>query len=143
MAVNREQFPLPDQMWFDPANPEPLHEALRLDYARVYAAASRRPSLRRHIEGCETCASISAATAAAPPPLSSRKRIKLILTAEMMHRLLQLPAHFEVVHMFADNDPNLVSILVAGEGLPEVPPNTEAPIVRLSDVTQDPTNRPS
>lgn len=143
MAVNRDQFDLPSHIWFDPANPEPLHDALRVDYARVYAAAQRRPSLRRHIADCEVCRSIAASVAGAPNPVSTRKRIKLVLTVEMMYRLLRLPPQFEIVHMFADNDPNRVTILVAGEGLPETPATAETPIVALADVTRGAADRPS
>jgi len=59
----------------------------------------------------------------------------MVITAELMHELLNLPANFEIVHMFADDDPNLVSVLVAGEGLPEVAPGSETPVVSPETVT--------
>lgn len=135
--------PLPDQIWFDPANPDPLHEALRADYARTRPAAERRPSLRRHMSECPDCQAIAAAVVTAPNPMVTRKRIKLVLTKELMHRVLRLPAHFEIVHMFADNDPNAVSVLVAGEGLPETPADAETPIAAWDAVARDTTHRQS
>jgi hypothetical protein len=143
MAATNERFPMPDQVWFDPANPEPLHDALRTDYAKARAAVERRPSLRRHLENCDVCQAITAATAGAPAPTAGRKRIKLVLGPEQMHRLLSLPANFEIVHMFATHDPNIVSILVAGEGLPDVDPLSETPAVTPDAMTQRTRNRAS
>lgn len=135
--------PLPDQIWFNPADPEPLHDALRTDYARTRTAAGRRPSLRRHMDECAECQAIGAAVSASGRPIATRKRIKLVLTKDLMHRVLQLPAHFEIVHMFAENDPNLVAVLVAGEGLPEAPPDGETPIAAWDAVARDTTHRES
>lgn len=143
MAVTTERFPMPDQVWFDPANPGPLHDALRADYARTRAAVERRPSLRRHLESCSVCQAITAGTAAAPPPTAGRKRIKLLLGPEQMHRLLNLPANFEIVHMFATHDPNIVSVLVAGEGLPDVDPSDETPVVTPDAMTRHTRNTAS
>lgn len=134
---------LPDQIWFDPANPEPLHDALRLDFVRVQAAAQRRPSLRRHMQDCSVCQAIAAATAGAPNPISTRKRLKVVLSKQLMHQLLRLPAHFEIVHMFSENDPNAVMVMIAGEGLPETSDDQEVPIGPLAAVMQDPTNTAS
>lgn len=136
-------FPLNDQTWFDADNPGALHAALRADYARARALVERRPSLRRHLAGCRECAQITEATAAAPAPTAGRKRIKLVIGQEQMHRLLGLPANFEIVHMFACDDPNTVSVLIAGEGLPDTPPTEETPIAQLRDVTTDTGNRDS
>lgn len=130
-----ERFPLNDQTWFDANNPGDLHDALRADYARVKAAAERRPSLRRHMRDCSVCAAIAAAAAAAPNPISTRKRIKLAISKPQMHQLLKLPANYEIVHMFADNDPNYVFVLVAGEGLPEVEyDDGETPLQALGQI---------
>lgn len=131
------------QTWFDPDNPGPLHDALRLDFVRVKAAAERRPSLRRHMADCAVCQAIGAAVGSAPSPSSARRRIKLVITHEQMHSLLNLPPHFEIVHMFAENDPNIVSILLAGEGLPEQQSETATLTARLDDVVQDSVNKPS
>jgi hypothetical protein len=137
MAGINQRF-VADGKWYDPDNkPGELHDDLRLDYAAARRNALRRPSVRRHMESCEVCQSIGAATAAAPNPLSTRKRMKLVLNAEQMHTLLRLPANFEIVHMFAQPDPNTVSILVAGEGLPEVDYATETPIARIDSVADD------
>jgi len=133
--VNSTQRFVADGKWYDvDNNPGELHDDLRLDYARASRNAARRPSVRRHMEACEVCLSIGAATAAAPKPLSTRKRMKLVINAEQMHTLLRLPANFEIVHMFAQPDPNTVSVIVAGEGLPEVDYFTETPVARLDDV---------
>ena len=136
MAGSHERFTFPDQVWFDASNPGPLHDALRMDYARALAAVERRPSLRRHLAGCEVCQAITAATAGAPAPMAGRKRIKLEIDTEQMHRLLGLPHNFEIVHIFADDDPNIVSVLVAGEDMPEVHPAVDTPVVDLNAVTQ-------
>jgi hypothetical protein len=124
-----ERFPLPEQIWFDANQPSALHDALRNDFARARAAVNRRPSLRRHFEECPSCQAIAAAVAGSPGPTATRKRLKMVITPELMHELLNLPANFEIVHMFAEDDPNLVSVLVAGEGLPEVASGRETPIV--------------
>lgn len=143
MANGNERFVFPDQVWYDANNPGSLHDALRADYARAKAAAERRPSLRRHMESCSVCQAIGGATATAPNPVTTRKRIKLALGKEQMHTLLRLPANYEIVHMFADNDPNYVFVLVAGEGLPDVDPAVETPPARLADVLDDTTRRAS
>lgn len=131
MAGVNERFPSQLQVWFDANNPGPLHDALRADYSTTRAQALVRPSLRRHMEACPECQEISGATQAAPSPLSTRKRLKLVLGKEQMHRALRLPDGFEIVHMYAENDPNAVFILVAGEGLPEVSDQDETPVGRL------------
>jgi hypothetical protein len=138
-----ERISYPDQIWFDASNPGPLHDALRIDYARTKAATERRPSLRRHMAGCSICQAITAATAGAPAPSAGRKRIKLVITPEIMHRILNLPANFEIVHMFSADDPNTVSVLVAGEGLPETGWMAETPIVHPGDVAQGTANTAS
>jgi hypothetical protein len=135
MAVSNERFSWPDQVWFDASNPGVLHDALRIDYARARAAVERRPSLRRHMADCGVCQTITAAVENAAPPSTGRRRIKLVITTEQMHALLGLPARFEIVHMFADNDPNLVTILVAGEELSEVPSTAAAPTIPLEPLT--------
>jgi hypothetical protein len=122
------------EKWYDQNNPGELHDDLRADYARTRAVAAKRPSLVRHMESCSVCQAITGATAAAPSPLSTRKRLKLAIGPEQMHALLKLPPNFEIVHMYADNDPNVVFVLVAGEGLPEVPPLVETPVARIDDV---------
>jgi hypothetical protein len=130
MTHQNERFPMPDnQMWFDANNPGALHDALRADFARARAAVERRPSLRRHFTDCSVCQAISAATTDAPAPMAGRNRLKLKVDLPTMHRLLGLPANFEIIHMFADDDPNIVWVKVAGEGLPEVAPTSETPIV--------------
>lgn len=136
MADN-ERIPLDREIWFDPDNPGPLHDALRADYARTWARAERRPSLRRHLEGCSVCRAIGEATAAAPAPTAGRKRLKLVLNKARMHTVLGLPENFEIVHMYADHDPNNVYVLVAGEGLPASHPDDETPIGRLDDLQGD------
>jgi hypothetical protein len=139
MAKSTQRF-VADGKWYDPDNkPGELHDDLRLNYAAARRNAERRPSVRRHMESCEVCLSIAAATASAPSPLSNRKRMKLVINAEQMHTLLRLPANFEIVHMFAQPDPNTVSVLVAGEGLPEVDHLTETPVARLGDASSDTT----
>ncbi len=142
MAATNERFPFPGRVWFDANNPETLHDALRADYAATRSEALTRPSLRRHMESCAECQSIRGGTTAAPSPLSTRKRLKLALTKELMHRALRLPENFEIVHMYAENDPNVVFVLVAGEGLPEADPNQPTPIGRL-DETGGTTDRAS
>jgi hypothetical protein len=137
MATNERSF-LPDQMWFDPANPDPLHDALRTDYARAKTAIERRPSLKRHFGDCTICQAITAATAGAPAPMAGRRRLKLKIDLPTMHRLLELPDNFEIVHMFASDDPNVVWVKVAGEGLPEVEPTAETPVVSPDAVTTRP-----
>lgn len=132
MATN-ERFPLPQQAWFDPNNPGPLHDALRADFARTKARAEQRPSLRRHMESCGVCQSIAGATAAAPPPSAGRKRLKLQINKAQMHVRLGLPDNLEIVHMWADNDPNIVTVLVAGEGLPAARPDDATPTGRLDE----------
>lgn len=139
MAGPTDRMIFSEQQWFDASNPGPLHDALRADYARTRSRALQRPSLRRHMEACAECQALGAATATAPSPLSTRKRLKLVLDKSRMHRLLNLPDNFEIVHMFAENDPNIVSIIVAGEGLPAVDDFTETPIARLDDVERGTT----
>lgn len=120
--------------WYDPDNnPGELHDDLRRNYAATYRHASVRPSVRRHMEACEVCQSIGLGRVREPNPLAGRKRLKLVLSPEHMHQLLKLPENFEIVHMFADNDPNTVSVLVAGEELPEVDAAAETPAARLDD----------
>lgn len=136
MATN-ERFVFPHQAWYDADNPGSLHDALRADYVRTKAAAERRPSLRRHMESCSVCQAISGATMAAPNPVATRKRIKLAIGHEQMHTLLKLPANYEIVHMYADNDPNFVFVLLAGEGLPDTDPAVETLFGRLDDVRDD------
>lgn len=143
MASTNERHSFSEQVWFDASNPGPLHDALRADYAQTRAAAERRPSLRRHMDGCGVCQAITAATTGAPAPSAGRKRIKLKLDSESMHRLLNLPANFEIVHMFSADDPNAVFVLVAGEGLPEVPPSAETPQVDPDDVARVASDRAS
>jgi hypothetical protein len=121
-------IPIPSQIWYDPANPEPLHQALRENYAAACAVVQRRPSLVRHMRECAECQAITASVSAPANPTAGRKRIKLVINPGHMHQLLGLPAHFEIVHMFADDDPNTVSVLVAGEGLPTVQADDETPI---------------
>ncbi len=143
MAGNSsERFSMPEQIWFDANNPGALHDALRLDFARAKAAIDRRPSLRRHVAGCSICQAISAATAAAPAPTAGRKRMKLVINPGQMHQLLGLPDSFEIVHMYGTDDPNTVSVLVAGEGLPETDPSAETPIAPV-DVMSRTTDRTS
>lgn len=136
MAVAREQFPLPHSAWFDANNPGPLHDALRADYARTVEAAGRRPSLRRHMESCDVCRAIGGATATAPNPITSRKRVKLAIDNASMRRLLDLPDNYEIVHMYAEHDPNVVFVLLAGEGLPDVDPARETPLTGPETVTR-------
>ena len=143
MAGANERFVFPDQIWYDANNPGPLHDALRADYARAKTAAERRPSLRRHMESCSECQALGGTTAAAPNPITTRKRIKLALGKEQMHMLLKLPANYEIVHMYADNDPNYVYVLVAREGLPDVDAAAETPVGLLEDVFGDTTRRAS
>jgi hypothetical protein len=139
MASSTQRF-VADGKWYDPDNnPGELHDDLRLDFAKTRRNALRRPSVRRHMETCEVCLSIGEATAAAPNPLATRRRMKLVINPQQMHTLLKLPANFEIVHMFAQPDPNTVSIIVAGEGLPEVDHLTETPTARLGDVPSDTT----
>jgi hypothetical protein len=137
MASLNERFTVAGK-WYDPDNnPGELHDDLRRNYAMTYQYATTRPSVRRHIEACQICQSIGAATAAAPSPLGGRKRLKLEISQAQMHQLLRLPENFEIVHMFADNDPNEVSVLIAGEGLPETDELTETPRAQLDDVADD------
>jgi hypothetical protein len=143
MANNtNERFIFPDQIWYDANNPGPFHEALRQDYARAAASAVRRPSLRRHMTECEICEQIRTGVESAPAPSAGRRRLKLVVNQEQMHTLLNLPPNLEIVHMFADNDPNTVTILLAGEGLPEVAPGAESPLAPV-DVAQRTPNRTS
>lgn len=130
MAAN-QRYDFSDQEWFDANNPGTLHDALRKDFMRTRAAVDRRPSLQRHVAECGVCQSIAAAAIAVPPPTSGRKRIKLVINLEQMHRLLNLPESFEIIHMYADPDPNAVTVLVAGENLPEVDPLSETPVTPL------------
>lgn len=136
MASTNERFPLPEQIWFDASNPGALHDALRTDYARAYTAIQRRPSLKRHFAACATCTAIAAATAGAPAPMAGRNRLKLKIDLPTMHRLLNLPDNFEIVHMFADDDPNIVWVKVAGEGLPEVAPTEATPTISPDQVAK-------
>ncbi len=136
MASTNERFPMPDQMWFDANNPGPLHDALRTDFARTRAAIERRPSLKRHFADCTICTSITAATAGAPAPMAGRNRLKLKIDLPTMHQLLDLPANFEIVHMWSDPDPNVIWVKVAGEGLPEVSPTEATPTVTPDAVTK-------
>jgi hypothetical protein len=134
MAQTSERFPLPDQQtWYDATKPEQLHEDLRRDYAPVRARATRRPSIRRHMEACPVCQEIGGVTAAAPPPVAFRRRLKIVLTRERLHQLLALPVSCEIVHAYAENDPNIVYVLIAGEGLPMVAGDDETPIGVLDD----------
>lgn len=135
MAGTNERFPAPGRVWFDANNPEGLHEALRVDYSSARSQALARPSLRRHMESCPECQAIRTSVTGAP--VSTRKRIKLVLTRERMHTILRLPETFEIVHMYAENDPNAVFILVAGEGLPAVGDADPTPIGQLDDDQQD------
>lgn len=137
MAGTNERFPLPERAWFDASNPGQLHDALRVDYARTRAQVLQRPSLRRHMEDCSVCQAIGGATAAAPPPSATRQRLKVVLTKSRMHQVLGLPESFEIVHMWADNDPNVITVLLAGEGLPVSHPDDETPTGRLDDVRDD------
>lgn len=133
MAGTNERFSYPARAWLDVNDPDALHDALRADYAGTRAQVVLRPSLRRHMESCAECVAITGATQAAPSPLSTRKRLKLVLDKERMHRALRLPENFEIVHMYVDHDPNVVYVLVAGEGLPEVDADQETPIGRLTE----------
>lgn len=134
MAGTNERFISSDQIWYDANNPGALHEALRADYARARAAAERRPSLRRHMDACPECLAIAGGVTAAPAQLATRRRMKVRIGPAEMHALLKLPANYEIVHMYADNDPNFVYVLVAGEGLPAADPAAETPSGRLADV---------
>jgi len=136
MAGFNERFPMTDQVWFDAANPAALHDALRTDFARTKLAVERRPSLKRHVGDCPVCRAIIAAVGSTPAPTAARRRIKLVITPEAMHRMLRLPENFEIVHMFAVDDPNSVGVLVAGDGLPEADPLTETPTVSPDDVVR-------
>lgn len=123
-----------DDKWYDPeGNPGELHDDLLRDYATTLRSIQRRPSLVRHMQACPLCQEISAATASGPPPMAGRKRLKLVLNKARMHQVLRLPEHFEIVHMWSDNDPCTVTVLVAGEGLPAVEPEDETPIGQLDD----------
>lgn len=127
--------------WHDAENPGTLHDALRLDYQRTKTTAEKRPSLRRHMETCAVCQAIAdERTGVLPAPVSTRKRIKLVIDPAQMHELLKLPAGYEIVHMYAQPDPNTVSILVAGEGLPEVSFEVETPLADVTDVTTHTTS---
>jgi hypothetical protein len=142
MATN-ERHTFSERVWFDANNPGPLHDALRTDYAQAKAAINQRPSLRRHMESCSVCQAITAATVGAPAPTAGRKRLKLRIDPAGMHRLLNLPENFEIVHMFAADDPNAVFVLVAGEGLPETDPAAETPTVIPDMVTGHTRDRAS
>jgi hypothetical protein len=123
-----------DSKWYDPANnPGELHDDLRRDYVATRHEVQRRPSLVRHMQACEVCQAISAAQAAAPAPSAGRKRLKFVLTKARMHQALGLPENVEIVHMWANNDPCTVTVLVAGEGLPTVDDDVETPTGRLDE----------
>lgn len=131
-----ERHNLPDQIWFDANNPDPLHDAMRQDYAHAKTAIDRRPSLRRHVEDCTICRDIIAATMGAPAPTAGRRRMKLMIPPQLMHQLLNLPASFEIVHMFATDDPNAVFVMVAGDSLPEVGELVETPVTPVQVATE-------
>lgn len=143
MASSSERLTFPDQVWFDADNPGALHDALRRDFARAKAAADRRPSLRRHLAECSVCQAIGAGIASAPAPMAGRKRMKVQISPADMHQLLGLPPNFEIVHMFAADDPNMVSVLVAGAGLPETNPAAETPPFGMDVVANRTTDRTS
>jgi len=139
MANNtNERFSFPDQVWFDASNPGPLHDALGSDFARVRASIERRPSLRRHFAQCPTCQEIAAAVAGTPAPTAGLKRMKVKIDMQLMHQLLGLPANVEILHMWADGDPNIVWVKVAGEGMPATDPRLPAP--SFSPDTGDPAH---
>jgi hypothetical protein len=140
MATNERMFP--EQTWYDPNNPGTFHDALRTDYAKAVTAAQRRPSLRRHMDECVVCQAIGDAVEQAPNPVTTRRRFKVVLNKDLMRTLLQLPERFEIVHMYAENDPNTITILVAGEGLPEVPVDAETPTMDV-DVARGTTDTAS
>jgi hypothetical protein len=134
MAGTNERFIFPEQVWYDATSPGSLHDDLRRDYARTRAHAIKRPSLRRHMDGCTVCQAIAGAAAPAAPPAAARRRLKIVLTRERLHQLLALPVNCEIVHAFAENDPNVVYVLIAGEGLPPmVNPDGPTPVGVLDD----------
>ncbi len=102
-----------DEPWYDPVgNPEQLHEDLRRNPLPLLAQAQQRPSLRRHIESCETCRQIR--EPGMPP--DPRQRMVVALDHVRLRELLGLPPDIEILHVYALDEPNVVKILLSGAG---------------------------
>lgn len=127
------------ETWYDIGDPAKLHRDMALDFVRVRTAMTRRPALSKAHADCVVCAQLAAEQAARPAPAPARRRGKIVITQERMRQLLRLPESVEIVHMWAHPDPNSVSVLVEGPGLPAVPPgDVETDTVTAQSITADP-----
>lgn len=113
--------------WIDTEDPIALHLVMRANYAGAQAMLARRPALRKAHEGCQICARIVAEQAGAAPAGVAPTRKRLVIDQALMRRLLHLPAGVEIVHMYADNQPNVVSVITYGAHPPAADPDDAAP----------------
>jgi hypothetical protein len=114
--------------WYDPNDPAQMHEDLRTNYAAATEIIGRRPSTQKHFDTCPDCRAVREAQNNAPSPLATRKRLKVRITAALMHQLLKLPASHEIVIMYSEPDPNAVYVILAGEDLPAVAEGDPTPV---------------
>lgn len=111
--------------WYDLDTIDQMHADMRAGYAEVAARVANRPVLQKHIRECTVCAELK--NGAGVRPLSTRRRLRVVLDADKIHKLLGLAPEHEIVFMYAEMDPNKIHILVAGADLPETPATAPTP----------------
>lgn len=121
-------------IWYDIHDPDSLHRDLLADYPAVQAVLATRPALAKAHADCRVCAAIARDVRSVPAPATGQ-RVKLRISKDRMRQLLHLPETYEIVHMWADNDPNAVSVIVAGGALPAMTDgDVELPLTTPQDL---------
>lgn len=138
MASSRTGFRTTHGKRYDLGNLDEMHADMREKFGQVFRDISDRPMMNKHFQECDVCQGLKEANeSTVTEMITKRRRMKFEITPSQMARILGLPAGHEVVIMYATMDPNTIQIVVMGEGLPEVPEDTEAPIKHLRLVTPE------
>lgn len=114
--------------WYDAGNLGDFHRDLATNRALTLDCIQKRPVMLQHVQDCAVCQRIiaqqpstpvAAPTAPSPAAPARRHRMRVILKPSAMHTLLGLADNHEIIFMYAEANPNVVSVLIEGADLPD------------------------
>lgn len=99
--------------WYNVDAPQELHDDLRRLGPAAHRHARRRPSVARHMEKCEICRELTGQWSAEIPDRSLESVLRLKIDHAELRMLLELPDELMIVHVYATDEPNEITVLLA------------------------------